>query len=73
MPFLSLLDIKIISKRAHASTLAVLGYQHKEQDLLYLLKVAQDDKKVGQYGLIRLGALRGTRVLEAVLWYCSIH
>ncbi|GAB5587813.1 hypothetical protein Unana1_02713 [Umbelopsis nana] len=44
--------------RAHGSALAVLGAQHNEQDLPYLLDVAKDYKKVGQYGLIRQGALR---------------
>jgi hypothetical protein len=37
----------------------VLGYQHNEQDLPYLLEVAKDETKVGQFGLIRAGALKG--------------
>ncbi|CAO3681152.1 unnamed protein product [Umbelopsis ramanniana] len=44
--------------RAHASALAVLGYQHNEQDLPYLLEVAKDETKIGQFGLIRAGALK---------------
>ncbi|KAJ8654161.1 hypothetical protein O0I10_010237 [Lichtheimia ornata] len=44
--------------RAHAALLVVLAEQHRDEDLEYLLKVAKDDSKIGQHGLIRGGALK---------------
>jgi hypothetical protein len=46
--------------RAHANALAALGYQRNDEDLKYLLEAAQDDSILGQYGLTRAGALKGT-------------
>ncbi|KAI7881545.1 hypothetical protein K492DRAFT_230251 [Lichtheimia hyalospora FSU 10163] len=47
-----------LAYRAHAALLVVLAVQHRDEDLEYLLKVAKDDSKVGQHGLIRAGALK---------------
>ncbi|KAG2196317.1 hypothetical protein INT47_009312 [Mucor saturninus] len=44
--------------RAHAAALASLGSQRNNDDLKYLLQVANDDTKIGQHGLIRGGALK---------------
>lgn len=44
---------------AHAALLVVLAEQHRDEDLEYLLKVAKDDSKIGQHGLVRGGALKG--------------
>lgn len=45
--------------RAHGAALIALGYQRNDEDLKYLLEAAQDDNKLGQYGLTRSGALKG--------------
>ncbi|KAI9494934.1 peptidase family M1-domain-containing protein [Zychaea mexicana] len=44
--------------RAHAAALVALAVQQNDADLQYLLRVAQDDAKIGQHGLIRAGALK---------------
>lgn len=44
--------------RAHAALLVLLAEQHRDEDLIYLLKVAKDDSKIGQHALIRGGALK---------------
>jgi isocitrate dehydrogenase kinase/phosphatase len=46
--------------RSHANALIALGYQRNDKDLKYLLEAAQDDNRLGQYGLTRAGALKGT-------------
>ncbi|KAL0080326.1 peptidase family M1-domain-containing protein [Phycomyces blakesleeanus] len=43
--------------RAHASALLVLAIQHNPEDISLLLDVAQDQTKIGQYSLVRGGAL----------------
>lgn len=48
-----------IPYRAHAAALVALGFQRKQEDLKYLLEVAKDDSKLGQYGFVRSGALKG--------------
>ncbi|KAG2221559.1 hypothetical protein INT45_002573 [Circinella minor] len=44
--------------RAHGAALVALAVQQKKEDLEYLLNVAKDNKKIGQYGVIRGSALK---------------
>lgn len=55
-----LLERDSLPYRAHAAGLTSLGSQRNNDDLKYLLQVANDGNKIGQHGLIRGGALKGT-------------
>jgi aminopeptidase N len=55
---LRLLKRENLPYRAHANALLSLGSQRNEEDLQYLLEVAQDDSKIGQHGIVRGGALK---------------
>lgn len=48
---------------AHAAALVALAAQRNKEDLDFLFKTAKDDKLIGQHGMVRAGALKGTIVI----------